>query len=33
MIGATAALHGLTVVTRDTSDFETARVPVLNPWK
>jgi predicted nucleic acid-binding protein len=33
MIGATALLHGLTVVTRDTSDFEMARVPVLNPWK
>ncbi len=33
MIGATALLHGLTVVTRDTSDYEMARVPVLNPWK
>ena len=33
MIGATALLHGLTVVSRDTSDYERARVPVLNPWK
>jgi predicted nucleic acid-binding protein len=24
--------HGLTVVTRDTSDFKKARVPMLNPW-
>lgn len=33
MIGATALLHGLTVVTRDTSDYERARIPVLNPWR
>ncbi len=32
-IAATAALHGLTVVTRDTSEFERARVAVLNPWQ
>ena len=32
IIAATALHHGLTVVTRDTSDFERARVPVLNPW-
>ena len=31
-IAATALEHGLTVVTRDTSDYERARVPVLNPW-
>jgi predicted nucleic acid-binding protein len=31
-IAATALLHGLTVVSRDTADFEKARVPVLNPW-
>src|SRR5580698_2302658 len=24
--------HGLTVVSRDTSDFTEARVPVLDPW-
>jgi len=32
-IAATALHHGLTVVTRDTSEFEHARVPVLNPWR
>jgi len=32
IIAATALEHGLTVVTRDTSDYERARVPVLNPW-
>lgn len=33
IIAATALHHGLTVVTRDTSDFERAQVPVLNPWQ
>jgi predicted nucleic acid-binding protein len=32
IIGATALEHGLTLVTRDTADFEKARVEVLNPW-
>lgn len=32
-IAATALHHGLTVVTRDTSEFEHARVAVLNPWR
>lgn len=32
IIGATALQHGLTVVTRDTADFERARVPLFNPW-
>jgi len=32
IIAATALHHGLTVVTRDTSDYERARVPVHNPW-
>ena len=32
IIAATAIHHGLTVVTRDTSDYERARVSVLNPW-
>jgi len=32
LIAATAALHGLTVITRDISQFEKARVPVFNPW-
>jgi toxin FitB len=33
IIAATAAHHGLAVVTRDTSDFIAAHVPVINPWK
>lgn len=33
IIGATALEHGLTVVSRDTADYERARVPVLDPWK
>lgn len=33
IIAATAAHHGLTVVSRDTSDYEKARVPVINPWR
>lgn len=32
IIAATALHHGLTVVTRDTTDYSHARVPVLNPW-
>ena len=32
IIGATALHHGLTVVSRDTKDYEKARVPLLNPW-
>lgn len=32
LIAATAAHHGLTVVTRDRSQFEKAGVPVINPW-
>lgn len=32
IIAATAVQHDLTVVTRDTSDYERARVPVVNPW-
>jgi toxin FitB len=33
IMAATALHHGLTVVTRDASDFARARVPVLNPWR
>jgi predicted nucleic acid-binding protein len=33
IIAATALEHGLTVVSRDTADYEKARVPVLDPWK
>ncbi|MBW3572142.1 MAG: type II toxin-antitoxin system VapC family toxin, partial [Gemmatimonadetes bacterium] len=29
---ATAAVHGLTIVTRNERDFEGRGVPVLNPW-
>jgi toxin FitB len=33
LFAATALQHGLTVVTRDRSDFDKARVPVFNPWE
>lgn len=33
IIAATALQHGMTVVSRDTREFERARVPVLNPWR
>ena len=33
IIGATALEYGLTVVSRDTSDYERARIPVTNPWR
>lgn len=32
VIAATAIHHGLTLVSRDTSDYRRARAPVLNPW-
>jgi predicted nucleic acid-binding protein len=32
LIAATALAHGLTVVTRDTADFEPMGVALLNPW-
>jgi hypothetical protein len=32
LIAATALVHGLTVVTRNTADFEPMGVGVLNPW-
>ena len=32
MIGATAQVHGLTVVTRNTADFARFAVPMINPW-
>lgn len=32
IIAATALHHALTVVTRDTGDYERARVPLFNPW-
>jgi toxin FitB len=33
LIAATALVHGLTVVTRNTSDFQATGVEVINPWE
>ncbi len=33
IIAATGLQNGLTVVTRDRSDFDKARAPVFNPWE
>lgn len=32
IIAATGQYHGLTVVSRDTTEYARARVPVFNPW-
>ena len=32
IIAATALHHGLTIVSRDTRDYERANVAVINPW-
>lgn len=32
IIAATALIHGMTVVTRNVSDFEQSGVEILNPW-
>jgi hypothetical protein len=32
-IAATARRHGLYIMTRNTADFETSGVPLLNPWE
>lgn len=32
LIAATALVHGMTVVTRNTADFETTGAQLLNPW-
>ena len=32
LIAATALHHGLTIVSRDTGEYERARAPVFNPW-
>lgn len=32
LIAANALVHGLTVVTRNTADFEGCEVGLLNPW-
>jgi toxin FitB len=33
LIAATALLHGMTVITRNTTHFIPTGVPVLNPWQ
>jgi len=33
LLAATAAVHGLTLVTRNVGDFEAAGIPLLNPWQ
>jgi predicted nucleic acid-binding protein len=33
IIAASAAHHGMTVLSRDRSQFDKARVPVANPWE
>jgi len=33
LIAATALVHGMTVVTRNLTDFEATGVPLLNPWE
>lgn len=33
IIAATALIHGMTVVTRNTDDFEPTGVEILNPWQ
>lgn len=33
IIAASALHYGLTVDSRDTSDFNKARVPILDPWR
>ncbi len=32
-IAATALIHGMTIVTRNTADFAATAVPMLNPWE
>jgi predicted nucleic acid-binding protein len=33
LIAATALVHGMTVVTRDVTDFAPTGVPIINPWE
>lgn len=33
IIAATALHYGLTIVSRDVTDYEKTRVPLFNPWK
>lgn len=32
LIAATALVHGLSVVTRNVTDFAPMKVPIINPW-
>ncbi len=32
-IAATALVHGMTIVTRNTADFKATAIPMLTPWK
>ena len=33
LIAATAIVHDLILVTRNTADFEDTRAPLINPWR
>ena len=33
LIAATALTHGMSVVTRNTADFDATGVAVINPWR
>ena len=33
LIAATALVHGMTIVTRNTQDFALSGAPLLNPWE
>ena len=33
IIAATALVHGMTIVTRNVTDFEATGAPVFNPWE
>jgi hypothetical protein len=33
LIAATALVHGMSVVTRNVSDFAAAKVPLVDPWQ
>ena len=33
LLAASALAHGLTLVTRNTADFKSANVPLLDPWR
>jgi predicted nucleic acid-binding protein len=33
LIAATAKVHGLTLATRNTSDFLVTGIPLVNPWE